>query len=103
MHDHQKFYTKTMGANSDKYCQQIMINNSSREWTVSEITLSMPTFSFSKELKMEEYLKRMEMTDLFDPDKADLSKVSNATESRLAVTSVLHLAKIEVRDHPFIM
>jgi len=51
---------------------------------------SMPKFSYEYDVELNDVLKEMGMTDAFDPDKADLSRLGKSTRGNIYIGKVLH-------------
>ncbi|HWV25431.1 MAG TPA: serpin family protein [Thermomicrobiales bacterium] len=69
----------------------------SYEWTTVELHL--PKFEFDLGQSLNQMLKSLGMTALFDPEKADLSGMTGeGTDEKLAVSDVLHEAFISVDE-----
>ncbi len=62
----------------------------------SEVTLSMPKFKYESSTSLGDILKKMGMSDAFDPTKADLSGM-DGTRS-LFISDVLHKAYVSVDE-----
>ena len=59
------------------------------------IDVTVPRFSFDHSLNFKNDLKALDITDVFDPDKADLSAMSDAP---LYVSEASHMAKIDFSE-----
>lgn len=64
-----------------------------KEGVVTKITGLIPTFSFDYQLDLEADLKKMNVTDIFDVDKADLTGI--LPEKGNFISDTLHKATIE--------
>ncbi|MBQ8535353.1 MAG: hypothetical protein IJ463_06680 [Bacilli bacterium] len=64
-----------------------------KEGVVTKITGFIPTFSFDYQLDLEEDLKKLKVTDIFDVDKADLTGI--LPEKGNYISDTLHKATIE--------
>lgn len=64
---------------------------------VKRVKLRMPKFSAEFELKLEDLLKKMGMTSMFDKNSADFDKIV-ANASKIFVSSFIHKAFIEVEE-----
>ena len=62
----------------------------------SEVTLSLPKFKYESSTSLGDILKKMGMSDAFDPNKADLSGM-DGTRS-LFISDVLHKAYVSVDE-----
>jgi serine protease inhibitor len=63
-----------------------------KEGVITNVRGSVPVFKFDYELKLLEDLKKLGISDVFDKDKADLSKL---TSSKAYIDSAIHKANIE--------
>lgn len=61
-----------------------------------KVITQLPKFSYEYELTMNEMLKEMGMPTVFDPERADLSRLGSSTEGNLYVSQVLHKTFIQV-------
>lgn len=64
-----------------------------KEGVVTKITGLIPTFSFDYQLDLEKDLKKLNVTDIFDADKADLTGI--LPEKGNFISDTLHKATIE--------
>jgi serpin B len=62
----------------------------------TSLTLSLPKFKFESAFGLADHLKALGMSDAFDPDKADFSRMSD--QSDLFISAVLHKAFIAVDE-----
>ncbi len=62
----------------------------------SEVKLSMPRFKYESSVSLAEILKKMGMTDAFDPNQADLSGMDGTRN--LFISDVLHKAYVSVDE-----
>ncbi len=63
-----------------------------------EVSATMPKFSFDYTLVMNDLLQVMGMTDAFDEDMADFSKMATSTRGNIYVGEVLHKTYISVDE-----
>ncbi|MBF7095561.1 serpin family protein [Alkalibacter mobilis] len=81
------------------------------------VTATTPKFKFEYELKMNDLLKSLGMTDAFDPKVADLSKLGRSSRGNLFIGDVIHktfisvdekgtkagaVTKVEVKDESYV-
>lgn len=66
--------------------------DSFKEGVITEMSGYIPMFKFDYELKLIDDLNKTGITDVFDPDKADLSNLST---SKASINKALHKATIE--------
>ena len=64
-----------------------------KEGVITKITGYIPTFSFEYKLELEENLKKLNVTDIFDEEKADLTGIISKKASY--ISDALHKANIE--------
>jgi serpin B len=64
----------------------------------NEITLSMPRFQFEYELPMIPILRTMGITDAFDPNRANFSKLAGSASGTTYVDQAIHKAFISVDE-----
>jgi len=63
--------------------------------TKNGVEISIPRFSFDYDLKLKDELLKLGITDVFDPNKSDLTNIVN---TGLYVSDVLHKANIEFTE-----
>ena len=70
-------------------------------WTNSlkhrKVSLFLPKFTMTSTLRLDSNLKALGMTDAFDPDKADFSKMTVAKD-KLFIGAVVHKAFVDVNE-----
>ena len=78
------------------------LNTKSYAWDKSEeyygIHLEVPKFDISSELQMNDYLKELGITDLFDPSGADFSPLVGKDKEGLAVSSVVQDTRVMIDE-----
>ena len=62
----------------------------------THVDLTLPRFTFSSQFSLKNTLCALGMTDVFDPDRADLSGMTDA--ERLFLSAVLHKAFVAVDE-----
>ena len=62
----------------------------------AEVLASMPKFQVEYDTEMSDVLKKMGMTDAFDPASADFSRIGSSDVGNLYITRVLHKTQITV-------
>lgn len=62
------------------------------------LDIYIPKFSFEYDLKLKEDLEKMGITDAFNENLANFSKMTNSREERLYVSKALHKAKIDFTE-----
>jgi len=72
------------------------INTIERYLHVEKVNIWLPTFKLDQKFTLNDALNRLDMTDLFRSDKADLSGIDGS--KKLYVTKVLHRAYVEVNE-----
>ncbi len=65
----------------------------------ANVQVSIPKFTAQSELELEEPLKDMGITDLFDVSRADLRNIGSAANDALYVSSVLHKTHLELDEN----
>ncbi len=65
----------------------------------ANVQASIPKFTAQSELELEEPLKDMGITDLFDVSRADLRNIGSAANDALYVSSVLHKTHLELDEN----
>ncbi len=61
-----------------------------------ELLVYLPKFTLKSSFQLETYLQKLGMTDVFDPAKADFSKMTD--EKGIAISTIAHQAFVEVNE-----
>lgn len=65
----------------------------------ANVQVSIPKFTAQSELELEEPLKDMGITDMFDVSRADLRNIGSAANDALYVSSVLHKTHLKLDEN----
>lgn len=79
----------------EKIHHEIHKFDNSDDFEESEVELTMPRFNINSDLELRTVLEHLGMTDIFDPKRANLSRMSNQPTY---VSRVFHKAIIEVNE-----
>lgn len=71
------------------------LNKSAQEFEDDEVEVFLPRFSITADFVLNEVLEKMGILDLFSPNDADLTKITN---SPVYLSRIVHKAKIEVNE-----
>jgi len=65
---------------------------------ITEVKTAMPKFESEYSIQLKDILSGVGMSDAFNPDKADFSKLGGSSQGNLYISSVLHKAFISVDE-----
>ncbi len=80
-----------------KDIQKMVDKSTKASETKSGVRIKIPKFAYNYDLKLKEDLKKLGMTDVFDADLANLSKMVD-TELRLYIGNALHKSDIQFTE-----
>ena len=94
----QNYIKKTDSDTINKYISNLksLKSENFKEGVVTRITGFIPKFTFDYDLDLQEDLKKIGITDVFDKDKIDLSNMTD--DKSLYIDSVKHKATIEFTE-----
>jgi len=78
--------------------QELIDKSTKASETKSGVRIKIPKFAYNYDLKLKEDLQKLGMTDAFDYELADLSKMLNTTDLQLFVGDALHKADIQFTE-----
>lgn len=88
-------FEKLQNYNIARIAQELHKYDNTDDYEETEVELSLPRFKIDSDLELRTVLEHMGITDIFDPAKSNLSKLSRTPTF---VSRVFHKAVIEVNE-----